>query len=806
MLFSYIRIAYRNLVKTRVYSGVNIFGLAVGISSVLLIALYLMFELSFDKHFVDGDRIYRVALERLYPDRTMLFGSSPAPMASALQDHFEQVESATRFHRLFFGNDVPVTIGDVTYNETLFRFADENFFSVFSYEFIQGNPKSALAEPANVVITESIARKYFNTTDALNKTFKVDTTELVVSGVIKDLPPSTHMKFDLLGSIHQVPQVESATENNSWTTYWVFTYVKLKMGTDASSFENQLPSLVEKFGKGSIAANLGANYKEEGHAFNYFLQPLQDIHLRSNLAVELGPNNEIKYVYMLALVAVIVLIISTINFVNLSTARATERAKEVGIRKVMGSFRSALIGQFLSESIIVTIVSAIVAMIIVWIVLPTFNTLLGLPLSLSAFLSAWMIAAIVAFVLVVGVMAGLYPASVISGLRPAAVLKGKFQSSKRGMVVRNGLIGLQFFISITMISGAILVHEQMDFFSSKDLGFQKSNVGFVRVTQLFDTSWEALRNDLLSVDGVEEVAGNFGMPGEFIGSSVVSVADNPDVADIRVNNANFDDYFFDLMDFEIVEGRAFKEEFNDSLSLIVNESMARLMGDGPTIGKKIIYDTGDATPYTVVGVVKDYHFQSLHNSISPLAIANAPTIDYTPATVAFRFRGDNMQETLEGVERVWKTHTSQDFSVKFLDDSLMSFYKADMATGKLFDIFTAVAIVMSCIGLFGLATYMLNQRLKEMGVRKVLGASLSHIVLKFSQTFVTLIAISFLTAIPITWYLVQQWLDGFAYSIEIGASAFVISAIITVSLVVLTISYQALKLAWLNPVITLKDD
>lgn len=807
MLFlNYIRISYRNLVKNKMYSSVNILGLALGLSSVMLISLYLMYQLSFDQFYPNKERIFRVALERIYPDRVKTFGSSPITLAPVFEENYEQVEAVTRFHKLFFSNTSPVEIGDVTYQEPNYRYADEHFFEVFDHEFIVGDPATALDEPNNVVITEKIALKYFNTTDALNKTFSYDTIEYVITGVIKDLPPTTHMYFELLGSIYNLPFLQNAIETNSWINPWVYTYVKLKEDTDVANFEAQFSGLVEKFGKASMAERLGANFTEEGHAFNYFLQPLEDIHLKSNLDIELAPNGEIKYIYMLVMVAIIVLIISSINFINLSTARASERAKEVGIRKVMGSLKAGLVYQFLAESIFITFISSIIALALVWIILPEFNTLLGLQLKFDSFMDIKLGTALLAFVLMIGVIAGLYPASVISSMQPATVLKGSFKTSKSGLFIRNILIGVQFFISITMISGAVLVHKQMQFFSSKDLGFQKDNIGYVQVSEAFQTSWDAMRNDLLDVQGIEAVGGNFGLPGVFLGSGVFSVVNNPEARNIRLNSANFDDYFFDVLQFDLIEGRKFTEEFNDSASVIINQSMAKLMGDGPVIGKKIQSTLPESPEFTVVGVVKDYHFKSLHTQISPLAIFNGGGPQYIPAYVTFRYGDVDLQNLITSVEKVWKKHTEQEFAIEFLDDSLMQSYQADLATGKLFDIFTSIAIIMSCIGLFGLATYLLNQKTKEMGIRKVLGAPLPHIVFNFSKAFMMLIGIAFVLAVPLTYYLVQYWLNGFAYSISIGFDTFLLSAGITLLLVIITVSYQTIKLAFLNPTTTLKEN
>ncbi|MDN5202342.1 ABC transporter permease [Fulvivirgaceae bacterium BMA10] len=808
MTLNHFKISYRNLVRNKVYAFVNLLGLSAGIGSVLLISVYLNNELSYDKFYKDNDRIYRIALERIYPDRTRFFASSPVNLATVLKENYDQVEEVTRFHKLFFSDRVPVTIEEDTYQEPGYRFADADYFKVFSHRFLHGNPETALDAPDKVVLTESIAIKYFGDANALNKTFLIDTTLFKISGVIEDVPPTTHNKFELMGSIHQLGFIRQAIESNSWINPWVYTYVKLKKGVDAAFFESQFDALVEQYGKPDIAQRLGANFDEEGHKFLYFLQGLTDIHLRSNLDVEIDANGDITYIYMLAIIAAIILIISTINFINLSTARSTERAKEVGIRKVMGSHRGSLINQFITESILICFLSALIAVILVYIMLPAFNNLLGKSLSLIMLLEPVSIISFLIFIFLVGITAGIYPAMVLSSLQPSSVLKGSYKTSTKGVWLRNSLIGLQFFISIMMISGSILVHNQMAFFLNKDLGFDKENILVINVTQPLETDYESLKHELRTLDGVSSVGGAFGMPGVFIGSGVFRSADDPELSDMRANIATFDDEFMETLQMDVAEGRGFSPDFNDSLSVMINESGIEALGLKDPIGRKIKVAnaaTGPGPEFTIVGVAKDYHFRSLHAAISPVVIYNGNQ-GFTPPTIAVRVKSEHVQNLLEKIEDTWEIHSSQEFDFSFLDQDLQKDYEADLATGFLFDVFTLIAIIMSCIGLFGLATYLVEQRMKEMGIRKVLGASPFNIVASFSKGFVKLISIAFIIGVPVTYVLVDKWLSTFAYHIDISWLSFVIAGVFSIVLVLITISYQSIKIALLNPVNTIRDE
>lgn len=809
MTRNHLKISYRNLARNKVYAAINILGLAIGIASVMLIAIYVNYETSYDEFYEDSDRIHRIALERVYPGRVKMFGTSSIMLAPTLRDNYPQVEAATRFHRLFFNNEVPVTLPDSekSFIETRFMYADSLFFKVFTHEFIVGNEETALNNPTDVVLTESTAMKYFGTTDALDKILNINTGTRRVSGVIKDLPPNSHMHFDLLGSTVSLPFLNNAIEQASWFNPWVYTYVKLKKGISPEAFQNEFDQMVDIYGDANLAQNLGSDWKEKGHGFNYFLQPIESIHLESKLDVEVEPNSDVTYVYIISIIAFIILTISSINFINLSIARSTERAKEVGIRKVMGSQRSALISQFLTESIFVCTISALLSIVIVYFSIPAFNSLLGTYLDFNTLIQPIAIIGLLAFIIVIGVISGFYPALVISALQPSKVLKGSYKNSNKGIWLRNGLIIIQFIISIFMISGSIIVGQQMNYLTNKDLGFNEQDLLVVRQTGRIGTNYTAFFNEASQVSSINSIGGATFIPGDFMGSGVYQASD-PEVEDVRGNTFSANEEYIETMEFDVVMGRGFDRNFNDSLSVIINESTVRAMGVENPIGLKIVSNNNPNAPaieFNIIGVVKDYNFYSLHSEISPIFMFYGGP-NFIPNVMVMRLNPGSQDNTLQQVQDKWESLTEEPFKYSYLDTDLDRQYESDKASTSVFDIFTYIAIIMSCTGLFGLATYVVNQRSKEMSIRKVLGASLSGIITVFAKEFLLLILLAFAVGAPVAYFALDEWLGNFAYHISIGAYAFLLAGIITLALVFITVSYQGIKIALVNPTKVLRSE
>ncbi len=809
MTFNHLKISYRNLAKNKIYTFINILGLSVGIASMILIGLYVRFETSYDKFFEDSDRIHRVALHRIYPGRVKDFGTSSTQLATVLNRNYPEVEMATRLHRLFFQNEIPIRVEetDRSFIEDKYLFADSLFFQVFSHKFIQGTPETALVDNGGIVITRSTAIKYFGTDQALGKTVTSGQNSLAVTGVIEDIPANSHIHFNLLGTTTSLGFLNNAISNDNWTSPWVYTYVKLKENADAVAFGEQLGPLVDTYGNADISSSLGVDWKEKGHAFNYFLQPLTAIHLRSQLDVEVEPNSNISYVYVLVAIAVFILLISGINFINLSIARSTERAKEVGIRKVMGSNRRALVGQFLTESVFVASLSAVLGIGFLYFFIPVFNNLLGTHLSFADLANLPTVLLVIAFVAITGIVAGLYPAFVISALQPSRVLKGAFRSSSKGQLLRNALIVFQFLISVVMISGSIIADQQMSYLQNKDLGFNKESLMVIRTGSL-GQDYGAFKNSLSAMPGVRQIGGSNMLPGDFHGSNVFDIND-PNVEDLRVNTCSVDDDFIETIGYELVAGRDFAREFQDSLSIILNEAAVKAMGVENALGLKFKATTnagGNAVPeFSVVGVVRDFNFYSLHSEVGPMVIFNNGPQSLAAQTI-LRFDPVALSGLLKELGSTWEQYSEQPLNYSFLSDNLARQYQADQNTAFMFDIFTYIAIILSCTGLFGLATYIVNQRSKEMSVRKVLGASIANIIGVFSRDFALLILMAFLAGVPIAYYALNQWLNNFAYHSEIGVLSFVIAALVTVLLVAVTVGYQAIKVALVDPAKILRSE
>ena len=807
MFKNYLKTAYRSLLKNKIYSIINIIGLAVGIACCLFIGLYIRHESSYDQFFESNERIHRISLERIYPDRVRLFASSPVTLAPTLLENYPEVEAVTRMHRLFFSQEVSIRVEEKAFIETKYYYADSNFFKVFKFEFLEGTPSTALNTPNKVVVTDKTAKRLFGTPSALNKTLRNgNDDELIIGGVIKDLPENSHLDFDLLGSIQSLGFIRNAITSNSWINPWVYTYAKLKEGIPQQVFEDKLPQMVNQHGSANIASRLGDNYAELGHQFNYFLQPIADIHLHSKLDLEVKPTSNASFIYLLGAIALFILLLSCINFINLTTARSSERAKEVGVRKVVGSSKQSIIRQFVMESVFSCFISFILALLIALVLLPFFNELLGQSLSLTSLINGWTLGVSTLFVAIIGLLAGLYPALVISSIDSATVLKGNYKSSNQGIWLRNGLIVFQFFITLLMISGSLFVSEQMKFMVNKDLGFDKNQVMIIRQAVSIGQNLEPLKNELNRINGVIGVGGGAtAIPGDFMGSSVLRF-NNREISDIRANIANYDDDFISVMKFNMAEGRGFERAFNDSLSVLVNQSFAKEMGKASPIGTKLRTTNSAAggPELTIVGVIEDFNFTSLHTEVSPLIVFNGNT-NFIPTAIAIRTNTQDYQKIIPQIEAAWdKFVPSQSIRLAYLNEELSTLYEADLSTQKVFNLFTYIAILIAFVGLFSLAAYIIQLRTKEISVRKILGASFLQIFVLLSKNFIQLVLLALLLSIPVTYYGIQYWLGNFAYHIDIEWLTFVKAGGIAILLVLAAISYQSIKIAFVNPAIALK--
>lgn len=818
MFKNYIKVAFRNLFKQKEYAFINILGLSIGMACCLLIALFVLDEYSYDNFHSDGDRIYRMSLERKYPDHSTFYAVVPHSFSEVLTQDYPEIEATCKLN----ANNANVVFryedqgGDEKiFEEDRFFHADSNFFNFFSVRLLKGNPNEVLTKPNTIVITESAAAKYFGDREPIGQVLKTDFAEYDITGVCEDLPDNSHFKFDLVGSWRSLP----FSETLNYLAFSACTYLRLDPLASPAALEQKLPQMVETYAAAQVEERLQISFQDyvaAGNGYRYFLQPLRDIHLKSNLEGELGTNGDITVVYIFISIAIFILVIASINFMNLATARSADRAREVGVRKVMGSGKQQLIKQFLSESMVISFISLLFAVSIVTLSLPYFNRLFNNHIELDLPGVPFLLPAIIFFTVLVGLLAGIYPAFVLSSFNPVNVLKGKLIHSSKGSWLRNGLVTFQFFISIVLIAGILVIYQQMEFLRTKNLGYNKDHVLIIdRITPLGE-NWQAFDKEVLNLPGVKKLGHANTMPGS-PSSFFFGIQFQPKGVQDVLTTKGFiaDDHFIDALELEMVQGRAFSPDIEDSLSIILNQSAVKTLGINNPVGAQLVTKgnnpfapPGVEVVYTIVGVVKDFNFQSLRDEISPLVLLNPGRenpINF--AAVAIKISPENINQTINAIENKWKSITENEpFRYSFLDQDLLANYRAEQNSSQLLTIFTGLAILIACIGLFGLAAFISQQRTKEIGVRKVLGASVFGVVVLLSKDFTKLVLVAFIVSIPVAWYFIDQWLENFAYSVDISLWVFVISGFTALAIALITVSYQALKTAIVNPVKSLKSE
>ncbi len=816
MIQNYLKIALRNLLKHKGYSLINILGLASGIACCILILIYVADERGYDRAWPNVDRIWRMSLERIYPDRRTGYAIVPPSYAQSVKNECPEVEAVVRIVNFNDGGSTQFKRGDQVFEETKVLAADSTFFKVFQIPLIKGNPDKCLSEPNGLVMTASTARRYFGDTEPIGQTIQLlggeKPVQFSVTAVCADLPKNIHFDFDLLVPTKGVPFLEGTNH----ISFAASTYFLLSPGAESKTLEAKFPDIVEKYAAGEIQRNFGVSwpeYKAAGNGYRYSLTALPDIHLHSNLENELKPAGNATMVLVFTLIAFFILLTACINFMNLATARSAERAREVGIRKVLGTDRWHLAGQFLMEAILVSATAAVLAVVLVALLLPWFNDLADKQLALQPYLNWMTVPGLMLFAIGVGLLAGSYPAAVLSGFRPLEVLKGKFTTQKRGVWLRNGLVVFQFTISISMIISTLVVFKQLDFISNKPLGFKKDHLIVLQNAGALQQKTEAFKQELQKISGAEAVGGTSEMPGgkNWFGTSFKKLADNETVTGRGIV---VDDNFVQTLGMELVAGRSFSKEFNDSLSVVLNEQAAKDLGLGPNpVGQRLIQPgsfidpkEGDVT-CTVVGVVKNFHFQSLHEPIVPLFIQHHRVFRGVDNLLAVRVQSEQFQAFIGQTEKLWHEFVpDQAFHYSFLDANLAALYVAEKRAQHIFGIFALLAVFIACIGLLGLAAYMTQQRTKEIGIRKVLGASVAGITGLLAKDFLKLVLFGILIASPVAWVLMDKWLADFAYRIELQWWMFLLAGIIAVAVAFLTVSFQSVRAALANPVKSLRSE
>lgn len=808
MLRNYLKIAYRNLVKNKIFSAINIFGLAIGIASCLLITLYVVDELSFDKFHEKGDRIYRLNNDILYGGQDMRMAQTPDILAPTLKKDYPQVENYVRFFNE--GSFLIKKTGEANFiREEKILYADSTVFDVFTFPLVAGNPKTVLNEPSVIVISEAAAKRHFGTENPIGKTLNLDNRKnFKITGVMKDFPVNSQIQADFFISMKSLQyDWGNFLSNNHWS------FILIKDDADPKSFDAKFENVITNYVDPQIKKVLGssiAELKKSGSTFKFWMIPLTDIHLKSTQTQEISPNGNIEYVYIFSIVAIFVLLIACINFMNLSTARASQRAKEVGVRKVMGSERKQLMFQFFAECILISVISLIIALFFVWLLLPFFNEISNKALSISSLLTLKIISIIAIMPILVGLLAGSYPAVFLSSFQPIQVLKGRF--SLKGGRLRNGLVVFQFASSIILIIGTIIIYRQINYIKNKNLGYNKEHILIINDAYALEKQAVSFKNEVLKINGIKSgtLSGFLPTPSNRSNGSKWPEGHLDLKQGVMTQNWEIDYDYLKTFDMKLAQGRNFSKEFGtDSMGVIINETAAKNFGFGENaINKGILTLKGnygnETLTYRVIGVVKDFHFESMKSKIDAICMF----LKTSSGNVSFKLeKNADLAGTIKQIEKKWSQMApGQPFTYEFMDDSFDAVYKTEQRIGKISLAFALLTILVACLGLFGLVTFVAEQRIKEIGIRKVLGASVGSILQLLSKDFLKLIIISLALATPVAYYFMQKWLQDFEYRIDIEWWVFVATGFIAILIALLTVSYQAIKAAIANPVKSLKTE
>ncbi len=799
MIKNYLKTAFRIMLRQKSYSAINIIGLGMGIAASLLIILYVVDELSYDKFHHDASRIYRINFSGRLQGNDFDGATSPAPVAHALRAEVPEVEDAIRFG---LWRTMPITFEDKAFTESHFLVADSTFFQFFSFPLLQGDPATALKGTNKVVITESAAKRYFGNENPIGKIIlrgsEKKATE--VTGVVEDAPTNSHIRFDMILSGESWEYMNDV----QWTSNNLYTYIKLRPNADVNNFKAQTDSLFERNVSAELEKFLGVTLKDfvaQGNRLGLVIQPMEDIHLQSNLSDDITPSGNLQYVYIFMAIAAFIVTIACINFMNLATARSANRAKEVGVRKTIGAFRTRLIGQFLAESMLYSFISMLLALVLMGLLLTPFNELSGKSLTLELFGKPYFIIGLFAFVLIVGLLAGSYPAFYLTAFNPSEVLKGKIRSGFKNSILRNSLVVFQFVISISLILGSIVVYKQLRFMQEKNMGFNKENVVNLLHTWSLKENAKPFKNELNSHP-------------EFAGASFANTLP-PNIAwtsafrkggsdkDYLLSVYQVDHDHLDAMGFTMVEGRFFSRDFaSDSLAIILNETAFRQMEYEQMEGNTVLsYSYETPQPLNIIGVVKDFNYESLRNAVRPMALILGREPN---GEMAIRLSQGNTQQKLKLLNEIWKKYSSSPFEYSFMDQNFDALFRAEQRMSYIILVFTVLAIFIACLGLFGLATFVGEQRAKEISIRKVMGATISQIMILLFKDFTILVIIAFVIAAPLGWYFISQWLEGFAFHVGIETWVILVSGFISLVIAVVTISFQSIRAARENPVKALK--
>lgn len=788
MIKNYIKTAFRSLLKNKVFTAINVLGLALGLATCLLIVFYVVDELNYDRYNDKYERIYRVNTDLKVGTTETSFAITPAPTADALLKEFPEVENSMRM-----GSAVNIRLkkGNEIIDEKNAFYCDRSILNVFTLPLLKGDQKTALTEPGSLVLSKNIAIKYFKTINVINKTMFLitDSSFHKITGVMEDMPAQSHFRADIFFAM-------GPNTDHNWNGFNTYTYILLKRGASKKNLEAKFPALIRRYEKNPNFDY--AKFEAHGNYIRLSLTPLKDIHLHSNRQREIGPNGNAEYIYIFSVIAVFILLLACINFMNLSTARSAGRAREVGVRKVLGSSRANLITQFLAESIFVTMAASMVAVVMAGALLPLFNQISGKHMMITKHTFVWLPPVMLIIMMVVGGLAGSYPAFFLSAFQPIQVLKGKLATGLKGSGLRSFLVVFQFAISIFLIIGTLVIYNQLNYIRNKDVGFNRNEVLIIK--NISAVNPKIFKEEIKRLPGVINATLTHFLPTSNL--SALNYVDAGLNKNIETQFWPVDADYISTMGMKIVQGRNFRANMlSDSSSVIINETMAKRIGykgDGTDIINDIKKNL------RIIGVVKDFNFASLRNNVTPLVLAMRN--DWI-ASLSVRMNTANLPRLMQQIEDRWKgLSPNLHFEYSFMDDDFNTLYNTEQRVGSLFIIFTSLAIIIACLGLLGLAAYAAEQRIREIGIRKVLGADVSAVVALLSKDFIKLVFISILIAAPLSWWIMNQWLQGFAYRQNIQWWVIVSAALGSIAIAFITVSFQSIKAALANPVDSLRGE
>lgn len=790
MIKNLLKTAVRHIRKHSGYSLLNILGLTLGITSALFLIIYVSDELSYDRYHENADRIYRVSSKITETDDQFTWNVAQIPMGPQVVQDYPEVQSFVRFINM------PRALYKYEDKENIeenFFYADSTLFDIFTYKVLKGEVRSAVKDPGKIVLTETVAARYFGDADPVGKTLVTGNNTFEVTGVIEDVPFNSHFRFDAVSARNNLPK-----QLGNWGNFGVFTYLLFPREFDVKAFETKI--------QGMYDAHMKTIFEPLKIKIEYILEPITRIHLYSTNAGEPEPTGSITYVIIFGIVALFLVLIAAMNYMNLSTARSTSRAREVGLRKVVGSRRGPLVAQFLSESVVLTIISLIISVILLIILLPKFNLLAGKSFDLAILYSPEVILSVIGVILVVGIIGGSYPAFFLSRFSPVTVLKGEITQGSAGSLFRKILVVIQFTISVAMIICTLVVFRQLKYLKTLDQGFNQENVLTLQLNnQEMIRKYPVLKRSLLENNEIKYVTSTNTPLGEGSGKVIFNMETDQGMAQRGINFAVVDHDFVDALGIKIISGRDFQQDMpSDTLNgVVVNETLANRMGWSDAIGKKVVLGNGAFINARVIGVMKDYHQTGMYNEIESLMLVYRERNNI----IYVKLSGNSTEQTMSFIENKWKeVFPDQPFTYTFLSERFNRQFEADEKRGLIFTLFTILAILIACLGLFGLASYMVEQRTREIGIRKVFGADEGVIVRLISKEFLLLIVISIIIAVPLAYYFMSNWLENYVYRTKISVLLLLLAAVLTIVITFITISYKAYQASVMNPASSLKTE